>query len=103
MENPQQLSPREAKEKILAILHNDGDIVPTYHYNYDRKNWRNAPLEDVKYVLDTGEIRRDPEWSEEHQNWVCNVEGYDFDNDKLVVVTAIVEVNWRLVIITVKG
>jgi Domain of unknown function (DUF4258) len=103
MEHPQQLSQKEAKEKILSILLNEGYVKPSYHYNEDRKNLRNAPLEDVLYVLETGEIKSNPDWDEKHQNWVCKVEGYDFENDKLIVVTAIVEVNWRLVIITVTG
>lgn len=103
MASPQPITCKEAKEKILSILKNDGAIVPTYHYNKDRKNLRNADLNDVIHVLETGEIKRTPEWSEKHQNWVCNVEGYDFDDDKLVVVTAIIERTWRLKIITVKG
>lgn len=87
----------------MNILHNDGDIVPTYHYNNDRKNLRNAPLADVIEVLETGEIKRVPEWSLKHQNWVCNVEGFDMEDEKLVVVTAIIERNRQLRIITVKG
>lgn len=101
MAKPPQLAPAEAKEKILDILE-DGDIIPTYHYNKDRKNLRNAPIDDVINVLQTGKIKRNPEWSEEHRNWVCNVEGYDLDDDKLIVVTAIIERNWQLIIITVK-
>jgi len=103
MARPPQLSPEEAKEKILTILHNDGNIVPTYHYNKDRRNLRNAPLIDVINVLETGKIKRIPEWIEDHQNWVCNVEGYDIDDEKLIVVTAIIERDWQLKIITVKG
>lgn len=102
MARPPQLSREEAKEKILEILYNDGDVVPTYHYNKDRKNLRNAPLLEVLDILETGEIKRIPEWSEDHQNWVCNVEGFDSEEERLVVVTAIVERDWRLVIITVK-
>ncbi len=60
-------------------------------------------MADVINVLETGEIKRIPEWIEEHQNWVCNVEGFDIENDKLIVVTAIIEKNWQLKIITVKG
>jgi len=103
MARPPQLSPEDAKEKILMILQNEGDIVPTYHYNKDRRNLRNAPLPDVINVLETGEIKRIPEWNGEHQNWVCNVEGFDAENEKLVVVTAIIERDWQLKIITVKG
>ncbi|MCD9185442.1 MAG: DUF4258 domain-containing protein [Pyrinomonadaceae bacterium] len=103
MAQPPQLSPEDAKEKILKILHNDGDIIPTYHYNSDRRNLRNAPMTDVIEVLENGEIKRIPEWSEDHQNWVCNVEGFDIEDEKLIVVTAIIEKDWQLKIITVKG
>lgn len=102
MAKPPQLTREEAKEKILAILQ-DGDVIPTYHYNRDRKKLRNASTEDVIYVLETGEIKRIPEWDEKHQNWVCNVEGFDLEDDRLIVVTAIIEKDWQLKIITVKG
>jgi hypothetical protein len=103
MARPPQLSPEDAKEKILMILHNDGSIIPTYHYNKERRNLRNAPMTEVINVLETGEIKRIPEWNEAHQNWVCNVEGFDIEEEKLIVVTAIIERDWRLKIITVKG
>lgn len=102
MANPPQLTCEEAKEKILAILE-DGEVISTYHYSRERKNLRNAHKEDVLYVLETGEIKRIPEWDATHQNWVCNVEGFDIDGDTLIVVTAIIEKNWQLKIITVKG
>jgi Domain of unknown function (DUF4258) len=103
MARPPQLSRADAKTKILEILHNEGDIIPTYHYNRERRNLRNAPLTDVINVLETGEIKRNPEWDNEYQNWVCNVEGYDVDEEELIVVTAIIEREWQLKIITVKG
>ena len=66
MAMPPQLSPIQAKKKILDILHNDGGVIPTYHYNKERRNLRNAPLTDVINVLVTGEIKRIPEWNEAH-------------------------------------
>jgi hypothetical protein len=102
MAKPPPLTPEDAKKKILKIL-DEGETIPTYHYNRDRRNLRNAPMGDVIHILETGKIKRNPEWDEKHQNWVCNVEGYDFEDEKLIVVTAIIERDWQLKIITVKG
>jgi hypothetical protein len=102
MAMPPQLSPVEAKKKILDILHNEGEVIPTYH-SKERRSLRKVSLPDVINVLETGEIKRIPEWNEVHQNWVCNVEGFDLDEEKLIVVTAIIERDCQLIIITVKG
>jgi hypothetical protein len=54
MERPQQLSPEEAKAKILIILA-DGDVIPTDHCE-DEMFEANADMPDVLNVLETGKI-----------------------------------------------
>jgi hypothetical protein len=102
MARPPYLSPSEAKRIILQMIVDDC-VVPTYHYNRYRKNWRTAPLDDVINALETGQIKRKPEWDEEHQNWEYRVEGFDIEGDELIAITAIIESDWQVKIITVFG
>lgn len=55
------------------------------------------------HILETGTVVEKPEWSEEYQNWICKVEGRDLENETLKVVTAIIEPDWTIVVITVTG
>lgn len=98
MERPQQLSPEEAKAKILIIL-DDGDVIPTEHCE-DEMLEANSKMADVLNVLETGKIIKH-EWDEEHQNWKYRVRGTDIDGDELVAITVIVESDLQLIIVTV--
>ncbi len=97
MAKPQPLSPNEAKEKILVKLA-DGKLELTGHCLYERMLERNVDYQDIISVLETGEIKRKPEWDIEHQNWKYRVEGFDTVNDDLTAVTIILD--W-LIIVTV--
>jgi len=52
-------------------------------------------------TLRNGQILREPEWDEEHQNWKYRVEGVDTEGDELTVITVIFTVDLTLYIITV--
>jgi hypothetical protein len=100
MAKPQPLSPDEAKEKILLIL-TDGEIRPTFHCRYESMPKRNVEDLDIRKALTIGEVQDKPEWEDSHQNWKYKVIGKDLDNDKLTVVTVIVESDFLLRIVTV--
>jgi hypothetical protein len=100
MAKPQPLSPDEAKEKILLIL-NDGEIRPTFHCRRDSMTARNVEEFDIRKALTFGEVRAKPAWDETYQNWKYKVVGKDLEDDKLTVITVIVESDFSLKIITV--
>lgn len=100
MARPQPLSPNEAKEKILLILC-DGDIQPTRHCLYESMPKRSVEDFDIRKALTLGEVQEQPEWEENHQNWKYKVIGKDLDDDKLTVITIIVESDLLLRIVTV--
>ena len=52
-------------------------------------------------TLPTGEIRRAPEWGDDHSNWKYRVEGVDMDGDDLAAITIIIEADHALFIVTV--
>lgn len=62
---------------------------------------RHVSLLDIINVLRTGEIVRDPEWSEEHGDWKYVVEGVDLDDDELRAVTVFFDDELTLLIVTV--
>jgi Domain of unknown function (DUF4258) len=95
MAKPQPLSPDEAKEKILVKL-TDGKLELTDHCLYERMPERNVDYQDIISVLETGEIKRKPEWDIEHQNWKYRVEGFDTVNDDLTAVTIILD--WVIIV-----
>lgn len=100
MESPPKLSPDEAKEKILLILE-DGFVEPTFHCLTDSMPKRNVDMSDIKNALQSGKVRRKPEWNDDYNNWKYRVEGYDVDGDDLIVITVIIDEDLTLKIITV--
>lgn len=56
---------------------------------------------DIENVLRTGEVIREPEWSEDHGNWKYVVEGVDLDDDELSAVTVFFDEDLTLLIVTV--
>ena len=90
MARPSQLSLEDAKEKILLKL-NEGKFELSFHCRYESMPKRNIDETDILNVLETGEIRREPEWSEEYQNWKYRVDGLDLDDDELTVITVILD------------
>jgi hypothetical protein len=96
MERPQPLSPKEAKKEILLKLA-EGKLDLSDHCKYESMPKRNIFTPDIILALEVGEIKRKPEWDEEHQNWKYRVEGFDEENDELIIITVILE---YLIIIT---
>ncbi len=95
-----KLSPDEAKRLILLILE-QGTTEFSAHCLHESMPKRSATTVDVVNALKAGEIIREPEWSEEHQNWKYRVEGADTEGDDLKVNTVIIESDLCLFIVTV--
>ncbi len=68
MPAPLKLTPDEAKRKIALFLE-DGTVEPSFHCRQDSMRKRNVALLDIINTLKTGEIIRQPEWDDKHQNW----------------------------------
>ena len=61
MERPPAFSAQEAKEKILIKL-DEGKIELSFHCRYESMPKRKINETDLLNVLETGEIKREPEW-----------------------------------------
>ncbi|MEW6209208.1 MAG: DUF4258 domain-containing protein [Acidobacteriota bacterium] len=90
----------EAKRLILLIIE-EGRVGFSAHCLRESMPKRNATVLDVEHALRTGEIIRDPEWDEKHQQWKYRVEGVDTEGDDLTAITIIIESNLHLFIVTV--
>ena len=90
MAQPPKLSPEDAKKKILLKL-NEGKIEFSFHCLRESMPKRNINVADILNVLESGEIKRAPKWSEEHQNWKYRIEGVDTDEDGLTAITVILD------------
>lgn len=94
-------SPKQALDLIRKILGQGGYFRPTLHCRRDSMPLRDVDDQDIAILLTTtGSILREPEWNEEHQNYVYRVEGLDESKDELIAVVAIDEPA-RIVVITV--
>ena len=100
MELPRPFSPQEAKKKILLILL-EGIIKPTFHCKYESMPKRSVEDFDIRNALEFGEVKHQPEWDENHQNWKYKVVGKDLEDDKLTIITIIIESDLTLKIVTV--
>lgn len=58
-------------------------------------------MPDIIATLKSGEIRRAPEWDDEHGDWKYRVEGEDVEGDELTAITLIIETDMQLLIVTV--
>lgn len=94
------LTADEAKEKITMIL-DEGTVELSFHCRTESMRKRGVTMLDIVTTLKTGEIRRAPEWDDEHSNWKYRVEGEDIEGDDLTAVTLIIETDMRLYIVTV--
>lgn len=95
------LSPESALILIREILANrsSGTLSFTKHAK-KQMGPRGYTLQDVVYILETGKIRRIE--LKPNGQWHCEVEGYDLEGDRGVVITAIIDKN-HLLVITVLG
>jgi hypothetical protein len=94
------LSPEEAKRQILFIL-DEGNVELSAHCKRESMIRRGISSLDVTHALKTGEIRRAPEWDDNHDNWKYRVEGQDTDGDDLTSIVVIIEADLTLRIVTV--
>ena len=90
----------DAKRLIETILA-QGTVVFTWHCRHESMPRRGVTDQEVRLVLETGQIVRAPEWDAQFQNWKYRVEGVDTDGDDLTVVTVIIESAFTLRILTV--
>lgn len=95
-----KLSADEAKRKILFILE-EGNVETSWHCRNESMPQRGVTMPDVLHALKTGEIRREPEWDSDNDNWKYRVEGEDTDGDDLTTITVIIEADLTLIIVTV--
>lgn len=100
MSVPKQLSPDQAKAKILQIIET-GRIVPTWYHGQQRMHQRDVTEDDVREALTNGEIKRPAEWDDRYNNWKYRVEGIDLEGEELRVITIIVEYDHKLRILSV--
>ncbi|MFL6215824.1 MAG: DUF4258 domain-containing protein [Blastocatellia bacterium] len=100
MAKPDKLLPEEAKRIILLILE-QGYVEYSHHCLKDSMPRRQVTMLDVVNTLRKGQIVRNPEWDEEHQNWKYRVEGVDSEADELTVITVIFTADLTLYIVTV--
>jgi hypothetical protein len=100
MAKPDKLLPQEAKRLILLILE-QGYVEYSGHCLKDSMPGRQVTTVDVVNTLKTGQIVREPEWDEEHQNWKYRVEGIDMEADELTAITVILAADLTLYIVTV--
>ncbi len=96
MERPQPLSSESAKEEILLKLA-EGKLYLTDHCKYESMPKRKIFTPDIIIALEIGEIKRKPDWDVEYQNWKYRVEGFDVENDDLIIITVILD---NLIIVT---
>jgi hypothetical protein len=100
MAKPDKFLPLEAKRIILLILE-QGYIDYSSHCWLDSMPKRQVTTLDVVNSLKTGQVVREPEWDEDHQNWKYRVEGVDTEGDELTAITIIFTAGLTLYIITV--
>ena len=83
-----RLTPKEAQETIRGIA-KVGSIIPSKHCFYDSMGKRNYSTQDLEFVLKNGEVKKEPEWDNDHSNWKYEVEGKAIEGDKAIVITVI--------------
>jgi len=100
MNAPKELSPKEAKAKILQILQT-GEVIPTWYHAAQRMKQRDVMDDDIQEALANGEIKRPAEWDDRYNNWKYRVEGTDVEGEELTVITIIIEQDHLLRILSV--
>lgn len=100
MSKEKALSRAEALAMIHLIL-DQGTVRPTLHCRRDSMPDAHVEMPDVINCLRHGEITREPEWSDEFNNWKYRVEGTALDENELTAITVILEPDFTLLIITV--
>jgi hypothetical protein len=81
------LSGKEALRICRRLLKN-GAFVPTPHFK-GRMARRNILIRDIFRVINKGEIKDQPEWDMEHQNYKFSVSGNDIEGNELEVVVGL--------------
>ncbi|HZS47738.1 MAG TPA: DUF4258 domain-containing protein [Blastocatellia bacterium] len=100
MSRPKKLSPEEARRTLTLIL-DEGTYELSIHCLRDSMPKRNVTDPDIVNVLTSGQIIREAEWSDEHQNWKYRVEGADIEGDDLTAITVMFIEDLSVLVVTV--
>lgn len=95
-----RLSPQEAHQRA-RILWEQGRAIPLPHFKRPAKE-RNVAMPDTRHLLDSGRMRKDADFDEEHGRWEYVIEGNDLDGFPLAPVFAFDEVLGDIFLIAVK-
>ena len=101
MSVPTKYTQDAARNLIVKILNEGGDLHLTWHCEHDRMVKRNVSSQDIEYVLETGVIIKEPEWDYKCKDWKYSVEGMDLEGDSLTVVSVIITQAFAIRVITV--
>ncbi len=99
LDNNSNLTIKEAEEIIRGTV-KFGYVTPSLHCK-SRMKLRGYDILDVELVLSKGQIKEQPVFDQQYENWVCNVEGASIEGDIAIVVTAILS-ETELVCLTIK-
>lgn len=97
---PTPYTPGEATARIRYIA-THGAILPTSHCARDSMPKRGVTSADLLSCLTGGQVVRQAEWSDDHNNWKYRVEGQDLDTDELTAIAVIIEEDLTVIVITV--
>jgi len=83
--------------KCIREIANFGDVRTTAHCR-KRMVERGFSFQDLLSILLNGEIRREPEYDPNHDQYKYRVDGNTIDGDEAVAITVIVSVHAVLVV-----
>lgn len=97
----EQLNPSEATTLIREIVQ-FGAIQTTVHCRM-RMMERVFYFQDLRSVLQNGEVKSQPEYDEKHDQYKYRVEGNTIDGDSAIAVTIIMSTRSLLVVTIFEG
>jgi len=92
-----------SKEKAINFCRkclNEGRITWHGHIK-ERMNERDISIQDVINIIDYGEIKGEPKYSEKYQNYRYTITGHDIDGRRRTLIISIEEDDEMLELITV--
>jgi hypothetical protein len=97
--NPVPLSSLEVLSLARKYI-TSGVTIYKDHFK-KRMDERNVSLQDVIFLIETGEAREEPEWSNDYNEYNYYIEGNDIEGDNLTVKIALSTKNEEIIFITV--
>lgn len=96
-----RLSGQDAKKRAIELW-TKGWVIPTHHSRKQSLR-RHVSDPDIEHAFLNGKIVKQPEWDEEHENWVYVIHGTDVEGEPLAIVFCFEDDFTELKIITYKG